>query len=46
MRFEHSRDRVLLIISLKQDGKLDPADVHVDGIPTIEEERQAEEDKR
>lgn len=29
-----------------QDGEIDPADVHVDGVPTIEEERQMEEDKR
>ncbi|CAN0064567.1 unnamed protein product, partial [Ectocarpus sp. 4 AP-2014] len=28
------------------DGELDPADVHVDGVPTIEEERQMEEEKR
>lgn len=29
-----------------QDGEVDPADVHVDGVPTIEEERQMEEEKR
>lgn len=29
-----------------QDGKVDPADVHVDGVPTVEEERQMEEYRR
>ncbi|CAN0135886.1 unnamed protein product, partial [Scytosiphon promiscuus] len=29
-----------------QDGKVDPADVHVDGVPTEEEERQMEELRR
>lgn len=29
-----------------QDGEIDPADVHVDGVPTIAEERQMEEEKR
>lgn len=29
-----------------QDGELDPADVHVDGVPTIEEELQMAAEKR
>eukprot|EP00752_Nemacystus_decipiens_P002264 g2145.t1 len=39
-------DAVNAAIQAMKDGEVDPADVHVDGVPTIEEERQMNEDKR
>ncbi|CBN78096.1 conserved unknown protein [Ectocarpus siliculosus] len=39
-------DAVNAAIQAMKDGELDPADVHVDGVPTIEEERQMVEEKR